>query len=150
MNFSYYRKEIMKKSQGMKQAMSRIVEPIAKEEGLTSLQLFMLANIQCRSMHTVGALAKESEVGQANTSTICKKLERDGFLIRERSLEDERMVTLFLSEKGQATMKRVKQKFHEVDEKLNDIPEEKLKLILQGFEEAEKVFQYLSETSGKD
>lgn len=143
MDLTYYRNEIMKQAQAIKDHMDLLMEPLAKEEGLTLLQLFVLVSIQCPHMQTIGSLSKELRVGQANTSTLCKKMERDGYLIRERSLHDERIVQLSLSEKGKDIMQRIKRKMDVMDESLQDIPEEKFKIVLKGFQEAEQIFNYM-------
>ena len=45
-------------------------------------------------------------MGQANTSTLCKKLERSGYLTRTRGEQDERIVTLALTGDGRQALDR--------------------------------------------
>lgn len=145
MDLSYYRNEIMKQTQAINDHIHELLEPIAKEEGLTLSQLFVLANIQCPHMQTIGSLAKELRIDRSNTSTLCKKMEKDGLLVRKRSLDDERIVQLSLSDRGNEIVKRVKVKMNLIDQSLLNIDEERLQTVLKGYQEAEHIFQYLIE-----
>lgn len=55
---------------------------------------------------TISALSERAQMGQANTSTLCKKLERSGYLTRTRGEQDERIVTLALTGDGRQALDR--------------------------------------------
>jgi|SRR5690554_2871252 len=76
-----------------------ICSPICQEHGLTMLQLRALFALYRRD-HTVGSLATEIFVADANVSAMCKKLAQRGLLHRYRQPDDERVVKLTLSQGG--------------------------------------------------
>ena len=47
-----------------------------------------------------GELSERFEVGPSRVTRLAKKLERDGLLRRERDPEDNRVVRMYLTEKG--------------------------------------------------
>ncbi|WP_343209116.1 MarR family transcriptional regulator [Anaerolentibacter hominis] len=80
--------------------LNRIFKCIAGRYGLTIIQAEILALLYQQGIKTVGTLAEELSMTSGNTSTICKRLEREGYLERVRDREDERIVRLCLTEKG--------------------------------------------------
>ncbi|MBY6277050.1 MAG: hypothetical protein CWE10_12705 [Symbiobacterium thermophilum] len=49
---------------------------------------------------TLGSLADELNCSRGNLTGVADRLERDGWLVRERSTEDRRVVNIRLTEKG--------------------------------------------------
>ena len=49
-----------------------------------------------------GELSESFEVGPSRVTRLAKKLERDGLLRRERDPEDNRVVRMYLTERGRA------------------------------------------------
>ena len=70
---------------------------------------------------SIGNLGKSIGVNGGNISNICKKLEKQGFVDRNRSDEDERIVNVKLTQKGNDAADKVSKYFDkikpEVDEK---------------------------------
>jgi DNA-binding MarR family transcriptional regulator len=81
--------------------------PIAEEHGLTLMQTRILMEIKECGHHTVGSLGNIISLTSGNASSMCKKLEKGGYLKRLRNPEDERYVQLALTEAGQETLQRI-------------------------------------------
>lgn len=82
--------------------------PIARTEGLTLMQ----AQLLCELYHhegklSVGQIRCLQREGSGNRSTLCKRMEQRGFLIRQRSRTDERCVVLYLTDQGRKAVCRM-------------------------------------------
>lgn len=86
--------------------------PITEEHGLTLLQLKILAELSRHHPITVSSLAERTHLTNGNTSSMCKKLEKSGFLLRQRDPNDERCVNLVITPEG----KRV---FHDIQDQIS-------------------------------
>ncbi|WML29951.1 MarR family transcriptional regulator [Neobacillus sp. OS1-32] len=104
--------------------------------GLTMLQFRLLMEIYRQGPHTIGSLAEACGIAGANISTMCKKLEKQGFVRRMRDQTDERVVRIRLTDFGEGTIR-------EIDRYLND----KLTRILAN--EAEETFEMITAGMGK-
>ena len=80
--------------------MEKTLRPIAFEHGLTMIQMRMLLDISRNGADTIGSLSKLMGMAGGNTSAMCKKLEKEGYIVRTRDKDDERMVKVSLSDKG--------------------------------------------------
>lgn len=80
--------------------------PIAEEHGLTLMQTRILMEIR-ECGHTVGSLGNIMGLSSGNASSMCKKLEKGGYLKRLRNPEDERYVQLALTETGLDTLRKI-------------------------------------------
>ena len=64
-------------------------------------------------------------VSGPNITMIAKRLEKNGFLLRERNPEDERVTLLKITPKGRRTLNKIiKDKNEFLEEILDDYPEE--------------------------
>lgn len=81
--------------------------PIAEEHGLTLMQTRILMEIKECGHHTVGSLGNIIGLTSGNASSMCKKLEKGGYLKRLRNPEDERYVQLALTEVGHETLQEI-------------------------------------------
>ncbi len=81
-------------------AVDRAISPISQEYGLTPLTVIALHVISCQENPTVSELFRSLELNQGNVSSMCKRLEEGGFIIRRRVEADERRRTLEITEKG--------------------------------------------------
>ena len=89
-------------------------------------------------------------MGQANTSSLCKKLERGGFLTRSRSAADGRVVTLSLTSRGRETAERIQQGLDRYLELLNALPDRTRDELRRGFEAANEMLDYLLQQTKGD
>ena len=78
---------------------------LVKTAGMTVPQILLLHTISNRGRVTIGGLAKEMSLSQATVTTILDRLERKGFVYRERSTEDKRKVHARLSLAGEEVLK---------------------------------------------
>ena len=99
-----------------------LLQETAQELGVTTLQLKMIMTLSASNDSvSIGNLGKSIGVNGGNISNICKKLEKQGFVDRNRSDEDERAVNVKLTQKGNDAADKVSKYFDkikpEVDEK---------------------------------
>jgi len=135
---------VLEAFQRFKGKMSQLLDPLVQAEGLTPLQAMVLLLLaQAQDEITVGTLSEQTHMGQANTSTLCKKLERGGFLVRSRSLRDERIVTLNLTEQGRRTLDRVEGRISHYFELLDRLPPSVGEDIRRGAQAVEYAMDYL-------
>jgi DNA-binding MarR family transcriptional regulator len=87
--------------------MDSVFNPIVKCYGLTMIQSRILIGIDKCSNTNIGNISEMLDISSPNVSNMCKRLEKHGFIIRNRSQEDERIVTLELTEKGMETLKNI-------------------------------------------
>ncbi len=80
--------------------MTKVYKPLLKELGLTYPQYLAMLVLWQEDGLTVGALSKRLLTDPGSLTPLLKRLESDQLLIRQRSLQDERVVELFLTEKG--------------------------------------------------
>jgi len=90
---------------------------LSRKYGLTMPQYQLLLAAMYGDATTLGSLADELNCSRGNLTGVADRLERDGWLVRERSTEDRRVVNIRLTEKG-AKVLEVK---HEVAKELAEI-----------------------------
>lgn len=122
----------------------KVLSPIANSEGLTLLQVYILLYIHKYGMVSVGKLSKGVDINQGNISSMCKKLEKEGFVFRTRGHEDERVVSLKLTQKGEMAISRVREKVKKFDKILSKYPKEKIDAVIYGFNVLNEIFSQLS------
>lgn len=93
--------------------MDLVFRPIVESHGLTMIQARILAGIQRCELSTVGSVGNAVGLSSGNASTMCKSLEKAGFIRRIRAPEDERFVKLVLTERGKETIGRIGAVFQE-------------------------------------
>lgn len=128
--------------QRLKGKMTKLIEPVVQAEGLTSLQGYVLMLLSQGPL-TVGALSEQTHMGQGNTSTLCKRMERAGYLERTRSPQDERMVTLTLTRQGWDTLARIQGRFEQYGQALAQLPESVKRDLQLGIQAADYAMDYL-------
>lgn len=74
---------------------------LSRRYGLTMPQYHLLLAAMSGEATTLGSLADELNCSRGNLTGVADRLERDGWLVRERSTEDRRVVNIRLTEKGQ-------------------------------------------------
>lgn len=67
---------------------------------LTTPQYLLLLAAMYEEDTTLGALSQYLNCSRGNVTGIVDRLERDGWLVRERSTEDRRVITVRLTDKG--------------------------------------------------
>jgi len=73
---------------------------LSRKYGLTMPQYQLLLAAMYGDATTLGSLADELNCSRGNLTGVADRLERDGWLVRERSTEDRRVVNIRLTDKG--------------------------------------------------
>lgn len=125
-------------------------KPIVEAHGLNLLQYRILCELYHSSL-SVSQLSKCVGLAKTNTSTLCKKMEKQGYLKRHRALEDERIVTLKLEPLGYEMVQCVKLELqNKYGDYFKQISEEDIHDIQVGFEKLEKILKDISEIKKKN
>lgn len=86
--------------------LERVFQPVCEAHGLTSAQLRVLFSLhECAC--TVGQLTGILCMQNGNTSALCRKMEKEGLLVRTRDPQDQRVVQLHLTQAGEALVQSV-------------------------------------------
>ncbi len=147
MGFVQFKSEFMDSMLSLKAGIQKIIDPIAKSEGLTTTQLYILFNVYSGKINTVGGLSKEFGVNQGNISTLCKELEKIGLITRTRNSNDERVVNIEITSKGIELAERFNKKIEKIQSKLNHISKEKMDTIINGIRELGELIKELERES---
>jgi DNA-binding MarR family transcriptional regulator len=89
--------------QAAKAAEKKLHRSLQMEVGITVPQFEALRQLKS-GVQTMGAMADEMHCSRGNMTGVTDRLDRDGLVIRERSKDDRRVVTISLTEKGVATL----------------------------------------------
>ena len=135
--------------QTLKTKTVRLLEPVVQAEGLTPLQAIVLLQL-ARQDAAVGDISEVTCMGQANASSLCKKLEQGGFLTRSRGATDGRVVTLSLTPKGQETVQRIQQRLNRYWDLFSALPDGLQEDLHRGFQAANQMLDYLFEQTKGD
>jgi DNA-binding MarR family transcriptional regulator len=124
-------------------------KPIVEAHGLTLIQYRVLYELEKSSL-SVGQISKIIGLAKTNTSTLCKKMEKEGYIKRRRDLKDERIVTLELLPVGREIVDSVKVELQtKYGEYFNSIPQEDIHDMRVGIQKIEKVLKDISELRTK-
>ena len=144
MQLSDFKTEMWSLMYQVKSGMQKSFEPIMQSEGLTMIQAYILLGLSEGTITNISSLCKEFGMNQGNVSTMCKNMENTGLIKRNRGSDDERIVTLSLTEKGKATLLRLHAKADELDTVFEQVPTEKLEAIINGMHELSELLKILS------
>ncbi len=82
--------------------------PLLKPLGLTYTQYLVFMVLWEEQETTVGEICRRLFLDNGTITPVIKKMEKDGYVTRHRSAEDERVVLVSVTEKGMAVRERVK------------------------------------------
>ncbi len=82
--------------------------PYLKELGITYTQYIAFMVLWEKKSISVGELCERLFLDSGTVTPLVKKLEKDGYITRERSKEDERVVIVCLTEKGDKMKEKAK------------------------------------------
>lgn len=89
------------------ESVNNALSPVCEEYDLTILQARILMEVFRYGPNTIGGLADNIVVTRTNASVMCKKMEQMGFLNRVRDSEDERVVKVYLTDKGNEILSEI-------------------------------------------
>lgn len=78
---------------------------LIKTTGLTTPQILLLQILINKGELSVGALAREMNLSQATVTTILDRLASRGYIVRNKSEQDKRMVKVTITEVGRGIVK---------------------------------------------
>ena len=84
----------------IRSGIERLITPVTQEYGLTPTQVAVLNLIRKTENATVSSLFRALDFNQGNMSSMCKKLESDGFIEKTKCPDDERKTFLSLTYKS--------------------------------------------------
>ena len=97
---------------------------LKKNFGPTGPQLIILQSVFTNKLISVTQLSKEVSLSQATVTNITKRLEKQGYVERKKSLRDKRKVNISVTEKGNLILEKVppllQEKFTDRYSKLED------------------------------
>ena len=108
--------------------------PYLKPLGLTYTQYIVFLVLWEKDGLTVGEIGDALMLDNGTLSPLLKKMEQAGYIERQRSREDERVVVITLTEKGRA-----------LQEKAKDIPARVAQCIDLPSEKAQQLYELLYE-----
>ena len=77
----------------------RASHPVRRDE-ITQEQYWLMRRLSCAGAQSIGELADALGITSSSATTACKRLEKAELVIRERQLDDERMVRVSLTDAG--------------------------------------------------
>lgn len=124
---------------------ARIMTTIVQKFGLTPLSYITLNLIASQENPTVSSIFKALDLNQGNVSSMCKKLESDGFIIRERNKNDERSVVLQITKQGRDALSGIEQTLHAYFCGNTAIPEKDLHKAAAGIDTLKRIVHSIEE-----
>ena len=140
---------VFEKFQTLKAKASRLLDPVVQSEGLTLLQACVLGHLYQQDA-AVGDISGLAVIDQANASSLCKKLEQEGYLTRTRRASDRRVVILSLTPRGRETVERLQARLNHYLDLLNALPTDAKEELNRGFQAANQMLDYLFEQTKGD
>lgn len=151
MYFSTYRKEIETLTRSISFRLELVIKKFTEKSGITPMQYQILYRIGLNKVVTIGALSANVHMDAGNTSAMCKKLEKLGFVERHRSQTDERIVQVSLTKKGNGLIQKINTT---IDERYSYLLEqespEELELLKKAFQKMDQISKQVLETMTKE
>lgn len=144
MEINVFKSEMWSIMYQVKAGIQKFVEPIVQSEGLSMIQTYILMGLAEGTITNISSLCKVFGINQGNVSTMCKQMEKAGLIKRNRSSEDERIVTLSLTEQGKQKILSLHDKADGLDIVFEQIPKEKLETIINGMHEFNELLKKLA------
>jgi len=127
----------------IKTEIDKAVSPILHQVGLSEHQVGIIMATREGDDHSISKLAEHLHANQGNFSAACKKMELMGLIKRKRSVEDERVVTLELTELGEEKAKHICVLLEEMFQKAEVTPAQ-FETILAGYSETVNVLKKIN------
>ena len=134
MTAATYGANIWQFSRLLNDCLTKALQPIVKRYGITQQQAQLLFSIHRNKEATVGSLAQRLGLARTNASAMCKKLATMGFLKRLRRTDDERVVSVSLTEMGQSAALAIESRIEKVYIEKH-INMQEIEKMMQSFEE---------------
>lgn len=86
----------------------QLYTPVLKELGLTYTQYLVFLVLWEKDGIPVGEIGEKLMLDNGTLSPLLKKMQQTGYIVKERSAEDDRVVVITLTEKGRDLMEQAK------------------------------------------
>lgn len=126
---------------GIKRNFLRQMEPLLGQSGFSMPQICLLLGVESGEIAHIHDVCQALGMGPGNASTLCKKLEQDGLLCRERSKTDERVVCLSLTESGKLAVQQFSQAMERRWEQAAQAYPDLERRILDGLQAADELLR---------
>lgn len=100
--------------------LQNILDKLAETEDLTGQQMVVLLGLRNNGVSSVGKISDTFLLKQTNVSSLIKKMEQTGLLMRQRNGEDVRIVDLSLTEEGNEKVDRLIERIESSYQKFKD------------------------------
>lgn len=134
MNIDDLRREFFIVACDMQKLLHDTVAPACQRQGLTLQQMHVLVELMNVPDQTLSQLSERAGILRTNFSSVCRKLEEQGFVERRQSARDRRAFELRTTAEGRAVLARidadVQQRYSEA---FDSEPQETFDAILTGF-----------------
>ena len=88
-------------------AFKRMLATIERESGIGGMKWFLLTVLGRRDGLSQGEFTQEYEMDPSRVTRTAQSLEADGFIRRERDVEDNRVMRMYLTEEGSEVLDRL-------------------------------------------
>ena len=150
MNFSRYRKEVDTVLSEISSNVEKFMKSFLDMFGITVIQFKILSVISEKGNIPIGELSNRTIMDAGNMSSMCKQLEKNGYLVRTRNLKDERVVEVSLTDKAKDMITKLDslfdERFKNFFENEND---EDLEVILRVLKKLSERFTQMNESLNK-
>lgn len=139
-----FRRMFLRTLPELEKALGKLMMPVLSRAGLTEAEYGVLTGVQSGLVATVGGLVQLTHMGQANVSSLCKRMEAKGLLTRTRSKEDERVVRLSITPEGLRRLAAVEETYGYFDDLLARVPSEDLNAIVSGIAALQRTLAFIN------
>lgn len=124
--------ELFKTFMQLKNNLLDMMTPVTHEYGLTLMESLVLFSVSESNDLSIGDVYKSMNLNQGNLSSMCKKLEEKGYLIRNRDKRDQRAVILEITEKGEETLDNINDELYKLYKIVEEIPSVNIEKAVDG------------------
>jgi DNA-binding MarR family transcriptional regulator len=120
-------------------AFKRMVATIERESGVGGMKWFLLTVLGRRDGLSQGEFTQEYEMDPSRVTRTAQSLEADGFIRRERDVEDNRVMRMYLTEEGSEVLDRLPEINAQLRRRVHSVLSE------EEFEELRRMLRLLAE-----
>ena len=120
-------------------AFKRLVTTIERESGVGGMKWFLLTVLGRRDGLSQGEFTQEYEMDPSRVTRKAQSLEADGLIRRERDPEDNRVMRMYLTEKGSGVLDRLPEINEQLRRRVHSVLSE------EEFEELRRMLGLLAE-----
>jgi len=120
-------------------AFKRLVATIERESGVGGMKWFLLTVLGRRDGMSQGAFTQEYEMDPSRVTRTAQSLEADGLIRRERDVDDNRVMRMYLTEEGSEVLDRLPEINEQLRRRVHSVLSE------EEFEELRRMLGLLAE-----